>query len=131
MKKKKLYAILTLPFILGLSLAAFAEMASENYHIQNSVQSGGGTATISDNYQMNSTLGQSSPMMDPLEPPLSDNYDLYPGFWFAVAAFESTCPGDFNGDKDVDGSDLAEYIFDSSGLGLEVFVPNFSKVNCP
>jgi hypothetical protein len=69
--------------------------------------------------------------MDSLDPIFSDSYDLYPGFWYVIAAFESTCPGDFNGDKDVDGSDLAEYIFDSGGLDLEVFAANFGKVNCP
>ena len=42
-----------------------------------------------------------------------------------------TCPGDFNGDKDVDGSDLADYLFDSGGLGLDVFAADFGRANCP
>ena len=117
--------------LLFLSSDTFAEMASENYRIRNYVHSAGGVQTGSAIYQLNGTIGQSSPPMDPLEPPLSDNYDLYPGFWYVIAAFESTCPGDFNGDKDVDDSDLAEYLFEAGGLDLEVFAPNFSKVNCP
>ena len=42
-----------------------------------------------------------------------------------------TCPGDFDWDEDVDGSDLAEYIFDSGGLGLDEFAVSFDKENCP
>jgi hypothetical protein len=43
----------------------------------------------------------------------------------------SLCEGDFDSDGDVDGKDLAEYIFDSGGLGLEMFAGNFGKANCP
>jgi len=35
------------------------------------------------------------------------------------------------GDPVVDGADLQEYIFDSGGLGLDVFAATFGKVNCP
>ncbi len=115
----------------GLPVFGIAEMASENYNIRNSVHSAGGVPTGSANYQINGTVGQPSPLMDSNEPPLSDKYDLYPGFWYVIAAFENTCPGDFNGDKDVDGSDLAEYLFDSGGLGLDVFAVSFGKENCP
>ena len=108
-----------------------AEMASENYRIRSSVHSAGGVPVGSTNYQINGTVGQPSPLMDPVEPPLSNTYDLYPGYWYVIAAFESTCPGDYNGDKDVDGSDLAEYLFDSGGLGLDVFAVSFGKENCP
>ncbi len=108
-----------------------AEMASENYRIRSSVHSSGGGLTGSANYELNSTIGQPSPLMDTFEPPISETYDLYPGFWYTVANIGLTCPGDFNDDKDVDGSDLVEYIFDSGGLGLEMFAPNFGKVNCP
>ena len=129
--KYKFRLLLSVVLIVVSGLCAHAEMASEKYRVQNSVQSGGGTATTSDNYQMNSTLGQPSPLMDSNEPPFSDSYDLYPGFWYVISAFESTCPGDFNGDKDVDGSDLAEYIFDSGGLDLDVFAADFGRANCP
>jgi hypothetical protein len=39
-------------------------------------------------------------------------------------------PGDNDGDYDVDGADLADYILDSKGLGLDEFVANFAVV-CP
>jgi hypothetical protein len=67
--------------------------------------------------------------MDSLDPPFSDFYDLYPGFWYAVMG--PKCEGDYDGDGDVDGADLAEYLIDSGGLDLEVFAANFGKVNCP
>jgi hypothetical protein len=117
--------------VTNFSLVAIAEMVSENYHMQCTVFSGGGIMTGSTNYLMNNTIGQPSPLIDPLKLPLSNTYDLYPGFWYVVADFESSCSGDFNGDKDVDGSDLAEYIFDSDGIGLEKFAENFGKIKCP
>jgi hypothetical protein len=108
-----------------------AEMDSENFRIHTSIQSGGGIPIDSANYHMNNTIGQPSPLMDPSDPPYSDNYDLYPGIWYTVAATALACPGDFNGDKDVDGSDLAEYLFYSGRLGLEGFALNFGKEVCP
>ena len=44
---------------------------------------------------------------------------------------QDTCPGDSDRDKDVDGADLVDYIFDSKGLGLDEFAANFGKINCP
>jgi hypothetical protein len=41
------------------------------------------------------------------------------------------CESDFNGDGDVDGTDLHWYISNSGGLGLEVFADNFGNENCP
>ena len=35
------------------------------------------------------------------------------------------------GDKDVDGSDLAEYLFDSGGIGLNAFAASFGIESCP
>jgi hypothetical protein len=128
-KLSGLFAFIALFLIFSSDISA--ELASENYRISSYVYSAGGVPTGSTNYQINGTIGQPSPPMDPFEPPMSDTYDLYPGFWYVIAAYESTCPGDYNGDKDVDGSDLAEYLFDSSGLGLEVFAANFGRVNCP
>ena len=131
MRAKLFWAILQTTLLFNYSIDSSAEMANNNYRIRSSVHSAGGVSSDSANYQLNGTIGQASPLMEPLEPPLSDNYDLYPGFWYVVAAFESTCAGDFNADKDVDGSDLAEYLFDAGGLGLEVFAPNFGKGDCP
>ena len=81
------------------------------------------------NFGMNSTLGQPSPLMNPADPPYSDVYDLYPGFWYTLdaqivcgdlaafaAAFgrvsgdpEYSPECDTEPDGDVDGVDLAEY----------------------
>ena len=74
------------------------------------------------------TLGQPTPLMDPADPPYSDAYDLYPGFWYTLeaalgcdlaefaAAFGTVSgePGynlgcDSEPDGDVDGVDLAEF----------------------
>jgi len=56
---------------------AKAGMSSANYQIPNDVMSGGGTSMSSASYQMNATLGQSSPLGNAM----STNYDNYPGFW--------------------------------------------------
>jgi len=37
---------------------------------------------------MNSTLDQTAPVSNPLEPSLSDTYDLYSGFWHIVTALK-------------------------------------------
>jgi hypothetical protein len=42
-----------------------------------------------------------------------------------------TCPGDFNIDFDVDGSDLAAYISDQAGISLSDFAVDFGKTDCP
>jgi hypothetical protein len=42
-----------------------------------------------------------------------------------------TCPGDSDQDMDVDGTDLADFIFESEGLGLDEFAVNYGKINCP
>jgi hypothetical protein len=131
MQKKMLCAIWILVFISAFALVALAGMTSDNYRIQQSVQSGGGTSSGSTNYQTNSTLGQPSPLMDPDDPPFSDSYDLYPGFWYTVAEIGATCPGDFNGDQDVDGDDLADYLTDTSRVDLIDFAANFGRVDCP
>jgi predicted extracellular nuclease len=41
-----------------------------------------------------------------------------------------SCPADDDGDKDVDGADLAAYIYESGGLGLDEFAANFGTENC-
>lgn len=131
MTKNRLRMILTLTLIFSLVPVARGQMQSINYRITTSVMSGSGVPMASDYYNMDATLGQPSPLIDPQYPPFSNTYDLYPGFWYVIAAFESTCPGDIDGDKDVDGSDLADYILDSGGLGLDDFAANFGKINCP
>jgi hypothetical protein len=56
-------------------------MSSTNYRIPTTVMSGGGTSMGSTNFQMNSTLGQPTPIMEQGMDPYSDHYGLLPGFW--------------------------------------------------
>ena len=103
--------------------------ASENYAIPTSVFSGGGGSMSSFNFNATGTFGQSSPLMDPSNPPYSFNYNLYPGFWYtqeaviacgdlgsfaATFGLMDTEPGynprcDSEHDGDVDGVDLAGF----------------------
>ena len=131
MHKNVICAIWILVFISGFARVTLAEMTSTNYRIPTAVMSGGGGYMESSGYEANSTIGQQSPLADPADPPYSDSYDLYPGFWYTVANVGLTCPGDGDGDKDVDGSDLADYSDDSGGLSIDVFAANFGKINCP
>ena len=112
-------------------MAHGGEQSSANYTMMGGLFSGGGGEMVFEGYEMKSTIGQASPLMDPLEPPISENYDLYPGFWYTISMIIYTCPGDSDRDKDIDGEDLADYIFDSGGLGLDEFAVNFGKINCP
>lgn len=111
-----------------------AQMESENYRISTSVMSGGGGQSSSSSYQLNGTLGQSSPLMDPHNPPYSTSYDLYPGFWYTVG-LDFECWFDHDGDGDVDGRDLARL---ADGFGTEYdetdllsFAPEFGESFCP
>jgi hypothetical protein len=127
----KLIGFLAFIFInVTLLSTSFAGMQSDSYSIKNSVFSTGGIHATSTNFEIESSLGQSSPLLDPSDPPWSTNYEIYPGFWYVVYAFEYNCPGDFNGDKDVDGSDLSEYILNPGELDLEIFATHFGEANC-
>jgi hypothetical protein len=131
LRTRHTYTLVLIAIILMSTSVAIAEMSSTNYRITTTVVSGGGSPMGSANYQMNSTLGQPSPLMEQGMDPYSDNYGLLPGFWYTIGASSETCPGDFDWDFDVDSSDIVEYIFDSGGLGLDVFAANFGKINCP
>ena len=154
MKKKIFYIICAAVFILGFAITGFTEeMSSANFSITTSVISGGGSPTVSTNYQTDSTLGQSSPLMDPSDPPFYSNYNLDPGFWYTVKAEPlNECEGDFDDDGDVDGSDLAIFAADFGrtncgsappcegdfdgdndvdGSDLAVFAADFGKTDCP
>jgi len=86
--KRNLFVI---PVIIGflsiLTMPAAAVMSSNSYRIFTSVISGGGGSVSSANFQTSGTIGQSSPLMEPLDPPFSDSYDLYPGFWYTLAYY--------------------------------------------
>ena len=136
MKKLKNYLILLIitGFAVGLFLTAvpgaFGGMQSDSYAITTDVVSGGGGTMTSGSYQLQSTIGQPSPLLDQVAPPYSDVYDLYPGFWYTMetspdcadlAAFAASFGSldgdlnfniscDLNSDGDVDGSDLSDFI---------------------
>ena len=42
-----------------------------------------------------------------------------------------TCPGDSDGNGDVDGSDLAAYTVVAGDVSLQEFAANFGKTECP
>lgn len=87
MKTKIMHSFLTLALLLAFVLAASADMQSDNYRITSSVISAGGEPTASDNFLSNSTQGQSTPVMDTNNPPQSDNYENYPGFWYTALQY--------------------------------------------
>lgn len=137
MKKQVLPLFLSMGFVLGSVFSGFGQMVSENYRITSSAISSGGAPMASEAFQINSTLGQSSPLET--DPPAQSeffSYDLYPGFWFTLDAGINLCddPATFSttlgtvvgdsgysifcdkdGDGDVDGIDLAIFAAD---LGL-------------
>jgi hypothetical protein len=131
MRNKMYLPIFAMSLMIALAFSATAQMQSPNYRIPSAVLSGGGASMHATSYQTDASLGQPTPIPDPADPPFSDSYDLYPGFWHTVVNIGVTCLCDFNGDKDVDGSDLVEYLFDSGGLSLHVFATDFGKDNCP
>jgi hypothetical protein len=82
MQNKILHIILALLFFCVCETTA-AAMQSENYLIPNSVFSGGGSPVNSENYEIDSTLGQPTPLNgSTLSPPTSSNYKHGPGFWY-------------------------------------------------
>ncbi len=102
MKNKMLYLIITVASVLCFAMAGFAAMQSENYKITAAVASGGGEPVSSTNYKTNSTIGQSSPVMDTGDASWSTNYKLYSGFWY-VADGIADCIDVENGDVSGDG----------------------------
>ncbi len=117
--------------------SSFAAMESTNYSITSSVLSGGGAPISSESFQVNSTLGQSSP----ITPSDSTDFEAYPGFWYTLT--QPFCPWDLdprypNGDGDVDGLDVDTFIQnfgpeDSEKYDLNDlngFASEFGKTNC-
>jgi hypothetical protein len=45
--------------------------------------------------------------------------------------FGDICEGDFNGDTDVDGSDLAYFVSHSTGVTVHDFAEDFGRTGCP
>jgi len=71
-----------------LSFASADQMTNSSFRKSSAVISCDGAFTSSTNYQINGNLGQPAPLMEPLDPPFTDNYDLYPGFWYTLAYHE-------------------------------------------
>ena len=129
MKKIVWLAVMAVLF-LGLAKPVFAGMQSANFRIPTSHFPGGGAAMGSADFKMQSSAGQSSPLMDAANPPYSSSYDLYSGFWYTLNAGMANCDlaafaaafgsmsgdgnysfmCDFDKDGDVDGSDLYDLI---------------------
>lgn len=76
-------------------------------------------------------LGQPTPIMLQDDPPVSGGFTLYPGYLYTL---KTSCFGDFDGDGDVDGSDL--HIFQIGFPGsfdtgdLIKFANEFGKTDC-
>jgi len=91
--------ILGLVLVVGVvSLAIASEAQSANYILERSVIGSAGNSSSSTNYQLGSTLGQSSP----IGPSNSTNYKLGAGFWYEVIY----PTGDVNRDCTVNVLDL-------------------------
>jgi hypothetical protein len=155
MAKKRnvsLVAVLALALLYPVFVQA-TEMSSGSYAISSTVMSGGGTPMTSASYTANGTMGQPSPLMDPVDPPISTSYDLYPGFWYTLlTAPIDSCEGDFEPDGDVDGTDLSVFAQefgrtdcgsgppcegdfdvdgDVDGTDLSIFAADFGRIDCP
>jgi hypothetical protein len=128
MTSRVLTILLIIVIFTGIS-GAGAEMSSTNFKIPYSVLSSGGEFKSSTNFEAEDTLGQPTPLMEDEFVPSSTNYRNYPGIWYLLAGI-SKCPGDYNGDLDVDGSDLKEHIMNPAGVSLADFAANFGKVDC-
>lgn len=128
-------------------LPAVAQMSSTSYRIPTTVMSAGGGPMGSANFQLNGTLGQPSPLIDPLDPPWSTHYDLLSGFWYTTgnALPFSLCPADFQPDGRVDGDDLAilaasfgqavvgqdvDGDLDMDGMDLWEMAADFNRTDC-
>ncbi len=127
-----------------------AEMSSTNYRITTTVMSGGGVPMGSANFQMNGTLGQPSPLMDPLDPPWSSTYDLYPGFWYFA---NDACQCNLNTDHSCNILDYQIFIQDWGAtscndpgvvcecdlnhdgkcniLDYQLFIQDWGRTDCP
>jgi hypothetical protein len=137
---------------LGLAANTQAGMSSANYQVTSSVLAGGGESMSSGGYQATATMAQPSPL-EVSEYASSPSYHIYPGFWHTVSiVILEWCEGDFDGDGDVDGSDLATFAADFGrtdcgeaqacagdfdgdsdvdGSDLAVFSKDFGRSECP
>jgi len=124
--KKIVWLALMAVLFFNLTNPVFAGMQSTNFKIPTSHFSGGGAVMGAIDFRMQSSAGQSSPLMDAYDPPGSSSYELYPGYWYTLDAGLADCDlaafaaafgslsgdanysliCDFDEDGDVDGGDL-------------------------
>jgi len=109
--RKKLFLITVFIFLFFPLGFVFAQ-----YDIEIDVFSGGGGDDLSTNYYLFSLMGQPSA----IGTSSSSGYRNYAGFIWALVGIPpiNLCKGDFDGDGDVDGSDLA------------IFAVDFGRTNC-
>ena len=114
MQKKIFYIACAAILILNFAILGFTEeMQSSNYKIPTSVFSNGGAPAGSSNFKTDSTLGQSSPLMEGVQNPFSSNYEIFPGFWHTMEISDGSPIPDIkanNSDGPVDlnnGEDLS------------------------
>lgn len=89
MKNILVCVLITAALIAVLAGTATAKMESGNYCMPESVFSAGGEPVASENYGINSTLGQPSPLMQDYDNvPSSQGYFHAPGFWFATMDYD-------------------------------------------
>jgi len=77
MPSKAFLPFLAFTLIISSAVTALAEMESNGYRIATSIISSGGMTVNSANYQMTTTVGQSSCIGQSL----SGSYIIYAGFW--------------------------------------------------
>jgi hypothetical protein len=82
MKRYSIVAFfIILTAVVVVSAPSWAVMASSSYQIPTSVISGGGIHMGSTSFEINSSLGQSSPITGPI---LSTNFRVESGFWNSI-----------------------------------------------
>jgi hypothetical protein len=147
--KKTLMVIAIIAGLLALSVvyASADAMSSDHYRITTTAISGGGAPMASAHFQINATLGQSSALIDPADPPLSAGFGLLAGFWYTLGIETpfSLCPADLEPDGDVDDNDLstlaadfgqtvvskdADGDLDIDGLDLYEMAIDFNRTDC-
>jgi hypothetical protein len=147
--KKTLMVIAIIAGLLALSVvyASADAMSSDHYRITTTAISSGGAPMASAHFQINATLGQSSALIDPADPPLSAGFGLLAGFWYSLGIETpfSLCPADLEPDGDVDDNDLstlaadfgqtvvskdADGDLDMDGLDLYEMAIDFNRTDC-